>query len=280
VVYRAQVSAELLDAAGEGLRVVVRQGVGVDNLNAELLAARGLPGYNVPDYCVDEVATHTSALALALERRLVPQHRTLVGGAFDIYAGGVPFRINRRTLGIVGFGRIGRAVARRLGSFYGRVLVYDPYIGRDLPEGYGATAVATLDELLARADLVTLHCPLTAETDGLLDERALRLMRPTGYLVNAARGRLVDPDALAKALDQGWILGAALDVFAPENPHHDARWHPVLAHPAVVVTSHRAFLSQEAEASSRRRVAELVRAVLDGRTDGLVGRVLPEGVAR
>ncbi|MFI6444118.1 C-terminal binding protein [Kitasatospora sp. NPDC050543] len=273
VVYRTQVTEELLDAAGAGLKVVVRQGVGVDNLNAGLLAARGLPAYNVPDYCVDEVATHTSALALALERQLVPQHQTLAGGTFDIYAGGTPHRTNRRTLGIVGFGRIGRAVARRLGAFYGRVRVYDPYIGRDLAEGYGAQAVDTLAELLAQSDLVTLHCPLNPETDGLIDAAALRRMKPGSFLVNAARGRLIDPEALYRALDEQWIAGAGLDVFSPENPHQDARWHPVLKHPGVVVTSHRAFLSEEAEASSRRRVAELVRAALDGRTEGLVGRV-------
>ncbi|MBT2363960.1 C-terminal binding protein [Streptomyces sp. ISL-10] len=273
VVYRTQVTEELLDAAGESLRSVVRQGVGVDNLNTDLLAQRGLPAYNVPDYCVDEVSTHTSALALALERQLVPQHQTLVGGKFDIYAGGTPHRTNRRTLGIVGFGRIGRAVARRLGAFYGQVLVHDPYVGRDLAEGYGARSVDTLEELLAQSDMVTLHCPLNPETDELLDESALSRMKPGSYLVNAARGRLVEPEGLHRALREGWIAGAGLDVFSPENPHQDPRWHPVLAHPSVVVTSHRAFLSAEAEASSRRRVAELVGAALDGRTHGLVGRV-------
>ncbi|MFF7361531.1 NAD(P)-dependent oxidoreductase [Streptomyces sp. NPDC008125] len=280
VVYRTQVTEELLDAAGDRLRVVVRQGVGVDNLNADLLAARGIPAYNVPDYCVDEVAAHTSALALALERQLIPQHQTLTGGTFDIYAGGTPHRTNRRTLGIVGFGRIGRAVARRLGSFYGEVRVYDPYLGRDLAEGYGARAVDTLDELLTESDLVTLHCPLTPETEGLMDADALRAMKPGAYLVNAARGKLVDPEALAKALEQEWIAGAALDVFYPENPHHDPRWQPVLRHPRAVVTSHRAFLSEEAEASSRRRVAELVRAALGGQIDGHPGRVWGQGSGR
>ncbi|WP_405677540.1 C-terminal binding protein [Streptomyces sp. NBC_01511] len=279
VVYRARVTPDLLDAAGPALRAVVRQGVGVDNLAPALLAERGLPGFNIPDYCVDEVATHTSALALALERQVIPQHRTLTGGTFDIYAGGVPHRLNRRTLGIVGFGRIGRAVARRLGTFYDTVKVYDPYVGRDLAEGYGARAVDTLQELLAESDLVTLHCPLTPETEHLIGEDELRTMRRGAHLVNAARGRLVDPGALHKALDEGWIAGAGLDVFSPENPHHDEVWAPVLGHPGVVVTSHRAFLSQEAEASSRRRVAELVRAVLDGRTEGLVGRV-EAGVGR
>jgi phosphoglycerate dehydrogenase-like enzyme len=264
VVYRCPVTPALLDAAGGSLRAVVRQGVGVDNLDLPLLAARGIRGFNVPDYCVDEVASHTLALALALERRLLAQHRTLAGGAFDIYAGGVPRRLNRRTAGIVGFGRVGRAVARKLGVCYGSVLVYDPYLGRDLPEGYGARAVESLPELLDRADLVTLHCPLTGETAGMVDEPFLRRMRPGSYLVNCARGRLIDPESLGLALAEGRLAGAGLDVFSPENPHDDPRWRPVLAHPGVIVTSHRAFLSVEAEQSSRRRVAELVRDLLSG----------------
>jgi phosphoglycerate dehydrogenase-like enzyme len=273
VVYRCQVTPELLDAAGPGLRAVIRQGVGTDNLNAALLARRNLPGLNVPDYCVDEVSTHAAALALALERGLIPQHLSLAGGRFDIYAGGMPRRVNRCTLGIVGFGRIGRAVARKLGVHYGRVLVFDPYIGRDLPEGYGATAVDSLGELLAASDTVTLHCPLTPQTDGLIDRAALRGMRRTAYLVNTARGRLIVPAALGEALAEGWIAGAGLDVFSPEDPNADAAWRAVLAHPRVVVTSHRAFLSAEAEASSRRRVAELARDLLGGRSPclGLVG---------
>lgn len=275
VVYRCRVTAELLDAAGPGLRAVIRQGVGVDNLDAPLLARRGLPGYHLPDYCVDEVATHTTALALALERRLVPQHAALSGGRFDIYAGGVPRRLNRHTLGIVGFGRIGRAVARRLGACYGQVLVHDPYVGRDLAEGYGARAVDRLPDLLAAADLVTLHCPLDADTAGLIDAGALAAMRPDAYLVNAARGALVDPVALGRALGGGRLAGAGLDVFAPENPYDDPRWAPVLRSPRTVLTSHRAFLSAEAEDSARRRVAELVGAVLAGRTDRLVGLVTP-----
>lgn len=280
VVHRCQVTAALLDAAGGRPQAVIRQGVGIDNLNAGLLADRGIPGFHVPDYCVDEVAAHTAMLALAVERQLIGQHQGLSGGRFDPYAGGVPRRISRRTLGIVGFGRIGRAVARKLGVFYGSVLVHDPYLGRDLAEGYGARAVDRLADLLAAADLVTLHCPLDAGTTGLIGAEALRAMRPDAYLVNAARGALVDPVALGEALAAGRIAGAALDVFAPENPHDDPRWQPVLAHPRVVVTSHRAFLSAEAEESSRRRVAELAREVLAGRADELPGRVPAPGGAR
>jgi D-3-phosphoglycerate dehydrogenase / 2-oxoglutarate reductase len=275
VVYRCQVTPALLDAAGPGLKAVVRQGVGVDNLNPALLADRGIGAYNVPDYCVDEVSTHTTALALALERALIPQHQGLVTGSFDIYAGWLPRRTAVRTLGIVGFGRIGRAVARKLGPHFAATIVHDPYIGRDLPEGYGARSAATLGELLADADTITLHCPLTPQTEHLIDDKALRAVRPGAYLVNAARGCLVDPAALGAALADGRLAGAALDVFSPENPHDDPAWQPVLRHPKVVVTSHRAFLSAEAEASSRRRAAEIASDVLAGRIPP-VGKVTPE----
>lgn len=272
VIYRAQVTPQLLDAAGPGLRAVIRQGVGTDNLAADLLAERGIISYHVPDYCVDEVATHTTALALALERGLIIQHRTLTGGRFDIYAGGAPRRVSTRTLGIVGFGRIGRAVARKLGVQYGRILVFDPYLGRDLAEGYGAHSVDSLAELLAESDLVTLHCPLDDETTGMFGAPEFRAMKPDAYLVNAARGKLIQPAALAQALADDELAGVALDVFVPENPHDDPVWAPVLADSRVVVTSHRAFLSTDAEQSSRRRVAELVRDVLAG-TPSTIGRL-------
>lgn len=291
-VYRCRVTEELVDAAGPGLKLVMRQGVGTDNLNVALLHRRGILAVNVPDYCVDEVATHTLALALALERAIVPQHRRLSSGTFDIYHGGVPRRLQRRTAGIVGFGRIGRAVAVRLRAFYGSVLTVDPYIGADLPEGYGVR-MAGFEELLASSDLVTLHCPLNGETRRMIDERALGLMRPDALLVNCARGGLVDSEALFQALDAGRLGGAGLDVFSPEDPHHDP-WYPrILAMPNVVATSHRAFLSADAEASSRLRVAQEIRHVLatgrprtgvvspesspDDRTASGTGAVPPDG---
>lgn len=271
-VYRRQVTPELLDAAGPGLRVVARQGVGTDNLNAPLLTERGIIGFNVPDYCVDEVAAHTLALTLCWERDLVAQHNGLAGGTFDIYTGRVPRRLRRRTAGIVGFGRIGRAVATRLALFYGRVLACDPYVHPDLMEGYGVTAVP-FAELLAESDVVLLHCALTPETRGMIDSAALGLVRPGALLVNAARGALVDPAALHKALTAGELGGAALDVFVPEDPHQDPWFARVVRLPNVVVSSHRAFLSAESEESSRRRVAEGILHVLRTGTPPLFGHV-------
>jgi phosphoglycerate dehydrogenase-like enzyme len=260
---RCEITDRLLVAVGPQLRLVVRLGVGVDNLNVPLLETRGITGVYVPDYCVDEVATHAVTLGLALERHVVTQHRRLVGGVFDVYAGGVPRRLQRRTAGILGFGRIGRAVALRLRPFYGRLIASDPYVAADVVEAYGATAVDH-DTLLETADAIFLHCALTPETRGFMDDRAFGRMKPGAFLVNAARGALVDKRALAGALRVGRLGGAALDVFTPENPHDDPTYVEILARENVIASSHRAFLSVEAEESQRRRAAEQIARVLTG----------------
>lgn len=261
VIHRTAITPALLEAIGTLPAAVGRMGVGFDNLDPTLLRERGIVGFNVPDYCVDEVAAHTLALILALERGLIPQHRALSGGRFDIYAGGVPRRLSRATAGLVGFGRIGRAVAARLRAFYGRVLAHDPYVAEDVTAAHGVER-CSFEELLARSDVVTLHCPLDPSTARLMDRRAFERMKHGAYFVNAARGGLVDAAALHRALASGTIAGAALDVFVPEDPTSDETYRAVLQLPNVVVTSHRAFLSREAEASQRRRVAEGIRDVL------------------
>lgn len=260
-VYRCQVTPELLDAAGPQLKVVARQGVGTDNLNAPLLAERGIVGFNIPDYCIDEVVAHTVGMVLAWERGLVEQHNGLTGGRFDIYHGRLPRRLRDRSVGIIGLGRIGKAVAARMRLFYRQVLACDPALHADHMAGYGVVK-ADLPDLLANSDVVLLHCPLNATTRGMIDAAALGLMRPDALLVNTARGALVDPEALWTAVSTGGIGGAALDVFSPEDPHQNPWYARLLTLPQVVVTSHRAFLSAESEASSRRRVAEGIRQVL------------------
>jgi len=278
-IYRYRVTPRTLDLAGESLRVVGRQGVGFDNLSEDLLKAEGVVGFHIPDYCVDEVTAHTLALLLALERRIVPQHNGLTGGRFDIYAGGVPRRLQGLTAGILGFGRIGRAVANRLRLFYGQVLACDPYVSADLMAAYGVRRVDQAT-LLASSDVVTLHCLLDDETEGIVGADALAAMKPTALLINAARGKLVDGRALYEALAAGRVGGAGIDVFSPEDPHQDEWYRRVVALPNVVVTSHRAFLSVESETSQRRRTAEGIRQVLetgrppaDGhRTEGLTPR--------
>jgi phosphoglycerate dehydrogenase-like enzyme len=276
-IYRCRVTSELLAAAGAGLKVVGRQGVGFDNLVPELLKANGVIGFNIPDYCIDEVATHTLALLLALERRIVQQHATLAGGRFDIYAGGIPRRLRNCAAGIIGFGRIGRVVASRLRSFYGRVLACDPYVARDVMDAHGVERVE-LQALLGGADVVLLHCLLDASTTGIIDARALSLMRPGAYLINAARGALVNARALYEALSGGRLAGAGLDVFSPEDPHRDEWYAQLVRLPNVVVSSHRAYLSRESEDSQRRRTAQAILGVLRTGQPPAVGH-LTEGVS-
>lgn len=274
VIYRCRITEKLLDAIGPQLRVIARQGVGFDNLAPELLESRGIVGFNVPDYCVDEVATHTLALLLALERRVIPQHIGLAQGKFDIYAGGVPRRLRYCTAGIIGFGRIGRAVAARLRLFYGRVLACDPYVSGDLMDAHGVRKVDR-DTLLQSSDAVVLHCPLSEETAGMFDARAFALMKPTAFLVNTARGGLIQSRALYEALCGERLAGAGIDVFAPENPRDDEWYARVVKLPTVVVSSHRAFLSVESEASLRRRTAEGILQVLTTGQPPVVGNLTP-----
>jgi phosphoglycerate dehydrogenase-like enzyme len=270
VISRCPMTEDLLAAAGAKVKVVCRQGVGFDNLNPDLLRSRGIIGFNIPDYCVDEVSAHAIALLLALERGLFEQHRTVLGGGFSIYAGGTPRRLKVCTAGIIGFGRIGRTVAERLRAFYKRVISCDPYISGDDMTAHGVEKV-DFTELLSQADAVLLHCHLNNETFGMIDQTALAHFKPTTWLVNVSRGALVNSKALWEALEQGRIAGAGIDVFCPENPHQDEWYKRIVRHPNVLATSHRAYLSHESESIQRRRAAEGIRHVLVTGRPPLIG---------
>jgi phosphoglycerate dehydrogenase-like enzyme len=273
VVYRCQVTADLVAAVTPACRVIARSGVGTDNLDVGLLTAAGIYGFNIPDYCGDEVSTHALALLLALERGICVQDRLVRADNWGVHRGGVPRRTSARSVGIVGFGRIGRATARKLQPFYRQVLAVDPYVSADLMAGHGVARVDRLEDLFAAADAVVLHAALTQETDMLVDAAALRHARTGCLLVNAARGRLVDLSAVLDALELGRLGGYASDVFSPEDPNDSPPGRKLLERDDVVVSSHRAFLSTESEASLRRRVAEGVRAVLVNGTPPPEGRV-------
>jgi len=262
VIYRARIEPDVVTAIAPTCRVVARQGVGFDNLAPDLLRAAGIYGFNVPDYCVDEVSTHTLALLLALERGVCHQNDHLKNGRWDPLGGGRPRRVSARTLGIVGFGRIGRATARKAQPFYRSVVVHDPFVASDLVEGYGAERCGGLDELLGRSDAVVLHAPLDESTRHMIDAAALASARPGALVVNTARGDLVDTAAVLDALRAGTIGGFASDVFSPEDPNQDDVNRQLLGFDNVIVTSHRAFLSEESERSQRTRVAEEVASVL------------------
>jgi glyoxylate reductase len=251
-----RIDAAALDA-GPRLRVVANYAVGYDNVDLAAATARGVAVANTPDVLVEATADFTFALLLAAARRLGEGERLVRAGQ---WRGWAPEQllgadVGGRTLGIVGMGRIGRAVARRARGFAMRVL-YTRGDGGDVE----ATRVS-LDELLAASDVVSLHCPLTPETRGLVDARALAAMKPGAILVNTARGAIVDDGALAAALEGGHLGGAGLDVFTDE-PRIDPR---LLVAPRVVLAPHLG----SATTTARTRMAELcvtaVRDVLAGR---------------
>lgn len=257
----APVNAEVISAMSK-TRVIVRYGIGVDNVDLEAARARGIPVCNVPDYCIDEVADHTLAFLLSVTRQVVPNTLHVRSGNWGLATPLESLKTLRNlTVGIVGFGRIGREVAARLRSFRCRILVFDPMVSADVIRQAGAEP-ASLSELLQHSDAVTLHCPSTAETRGLLNSQSLRLTKPGAIIINLARGDLIDPDALVEALQSGHISAAALDVFSPEPIPPG---HPILSLPQVVLASHIASASVPAVQRLRETVAGLALAALEGR---------------
>jgi D-3-phosphoglycerate dehydrogenase len=251
------ITAEVLDALPR-CRLVVRYGVGVDNVDVEAATERGVWVANVPDYGRDEVADHTLALALAVLRGVVALDRSVREGTWDLEAARPLRRLSTLTYGVVGCGAIGTAVARRAAGLGMRVLGYDlPQVPSEPP-----IERVPLEELLASSDLVSLHAALTPESHHLIGAEALGRMRPSAFLVNTARGGLVDTAALLAALDAGELAGAALDVLETEPPD-DLGWR-LARHPRVVVTPHAAWYSEEAFLTLKAEVAREALRVLEG----------------
>lgn len=261
LVQYAPVTAELLDRL-PSLELVVRYGVGLDSVDLDAAAARGVAVRNVVDYGTEEVAAHAAALLLAAWRHVPMLDRRVRDGDWDYRSPGPIPRLSEGTLGLVGFGRIGRLTAERLAPWFGRVVATDPYA----PEaGWPAWVERVgMDDLFATADAISLHLPLTADTAGLVNAERLVAVPRGAVLVNTARGGLVDLDALLAALDEGTLRAAALDVLPEEPPTPD---HPIRRHPRVVLTPHVGWYSEVAERTLRRRAAEQVVAWHQGRAD-------------
>jgi D-3-phosphoglycerate dehydrogenase len=246
--------------AGGRLRVIGRYGVGVDNIAVDVATERRIPVTNVPVYCVDEVAEHAIALLLTLARRTATYDASVRAGEWRIEAGMPMHRIAGSVLGVLGFGRIGRAVVSRAVGLGMRVLVFDHSSAPEAIRAAGAEA-ADLDVLLAASDAVTIHLPSTPATRHLLDGDRLARMKRGAFLINCARGAIVDLDALAVVLAEGGLGGAGLDVFEPERLPVD---HPLVGLRNTVLTPHVAFYSEESIAELQRRATENVIAVLTG----------------
>jgi D-3-phosphoglycerate dehydrogenase len=243
------------------LRVIATCSVGFDHLPVKEAERRGVWVCNVPDYCVEEVADHSLAFVLALLRGVVELDRVVRDGRWDWKAAGTLRRLRGTRLGVVGFGRIGRALALRAAALGFEVWAADSLVPDEVIAAAGARP-AGLDELLAACDAVSLHVPLTPETEGLIGPRELALMPSSAVLVDTARAGLVDLDALVRALEEGRLGGAALDVLPVEPPTAE---QPPPRAPRLIVNPHVAWYSAEAEEAAYTRPVLAVRAVLEGR---------------
>jgi D-3-phosphoglycerate dehydrogenase len=249
-------TAYLLEAARR-LRIIGRAGVGVDNIDTGAATRRGIIVVNAPDGNTMTTAEHTFAMLLALARRVPQAFESLRAGKWERKKF-IGTELRGKTLGIIGLGRIGRVVADRARAFEMHIVAYDPFVSSEAARESGIEVV-TLEELYRTADFITVHTPLTSETRGLVGADAFALMKPGVSIINCARGGLVDEQALAEALAEGRVAGAALDVFTQEPPPAD---HPLLHNDKVIVTPHLGASTKEAQEGVAVTVAEEIRDYL------------------
>lgn len=266
-----RIGAKTIEAL-EQCRIIVRVGVGFDNVDCEAAARRGIPVCNVPDYGIEDVADHAIAMMLALLRNLSQFNNDLraTPPRWDARRNQRQPRLRGMTLGIVGLGRIGTATALRAQAFGMNVIACDPYIPDGCGRSLGVAMVDALGDLLARSDVFSLHTPLDETTRGLINSDTLALVKPGAILINTARGPICDTTAVLRALESGRLAGAGLDVLPQEPPAAD---DPLLAaardpgHPAhhrCVLTPHAAFFTEEGFEEMRRKAALEVRRGIMG----------------
>ncbi len=261
LVRTAVISASVMDAA-PALKCIAKHGIGVDNIDVAAATARGIRVVNAPLSNLNAVAEHTLALMLAAMKALAVQDQAVRGGRYAAIRNGLKLaELTGKTVGLIGLGRIARRVAELLGPFRVRLLACDPFAAPDAFPASGATSVE-LDALLREADVVSVHVPLTESTRNLIGGEQLALMKPEAFLINAARGGIVDEAALAAALQAGKLAGAATDVFAREPPDPD---NPLCACDTAILTPHAAALTAEALESMATQSATGVVEVLRGR---------------
>lgn len=255
---QTQVTAEVIEAA-ESLKVIARAGIGLDNVDVEAATRRGVMVVNAPQSNIISAAEHTIALLLAQARNVPRADRALRAGTWERSAfQGV--ELQGKTIGVVGLGRVGALVAQRAAAFGMRVIAFDPYVPRERAKEMGVELMPTLEALLVQADFVTIHLPRTPDTEGLIGEHELSMVKEGARLVNTARGGIVDEAALLKALEDGRLAGASLDVFANEPTTRS----PLFELDNVVVTPHLGASTAEAQDKAGMTVAEMVALALKG----------------
>ena len=244
----------------EHCKIIIKYGIGINNIDADAASAKGIYVCNVPDYGIDEVSNHAIALLFALNKKLPVITDALKGGDWG-YSSIVPLRrLAGSTLGLVGFGRIPQAVARKMSGFGVRTIAYDPYCSAERMAVMGVEKVE-IDTLIRESDNISIHCPYTPDTHHMFNAAAFASMKDSAFLINTARGPIIDEQALLEALKAGAIAGAGLDVFESEPITPE---HPLLQLPNVIATPHCAWYSEEAIRVLQRSVAEEVVRVLQG----------------
>jgi len=257
--------AELL-AAAKNLKIIARAGVGVDNVDLDAATKQGIVVMNTPDGNTIATAEHTFGLMLALARFIPEGEMSMRAGKWDRKSF-VGVELRGKTLGIIGFGRIGRAIAKRALAFEMTVVAYDPYIPADIAADLGVELLS-LDDLYARADFITLHSLITDETRGMINKTSIAKMKKGVRIINAARGALINDDDLAEAIKSGAVAGAAVDVYAEEPP---PATHPLVGLPGVVHTPHLAASTADAQVNVAIDAAkEVVDALLKGEYKNVV----------
>jgi D-3-phosphoglycerate dehydrogenase len=256
--YVGPITADVM-AAMPKCTIIARYGIGVDTIDLRAATAAGIIVTNNPTYCIQEVAEHTMALLLACCRKVPFYDRLIRNGRWEVPPGKPMFRLEESTLGLVGFGNIAREVARRATAFGMRVLYADPLVAQEQVSTPGTKV--ELQQLLEDADFVSLHTPLTAVTRNMIDDAALALMKPTAYLINCARGAVVDSGALVRALDSRRIAGCALDTTEPE-PLPDT--HPLRGRENAILSPHVAWYSEHAMKGLQAGAPGEVRRALSG----------------
>lgn len=272
VVY-AKITRPIIDSARK-LRGIVRYGIGVDNIDIDAATKRGVSVANVPDYSIGTVADHVLALLLALSRKILLADKTVRTGEYvgrwtspsDKIKG---LDLERKVLGLIGLGKIGRAVAARAKGFGMKVIACDPYLDKEVARTLDFKLV-DLDMLLRESDFVSIHTPLLAETCGMIGEREMKMMKETAYLINAARGPIVDEKALYKALEEEWIAGAGIDVYEKEPPDPT---NPLFKLENTVLTPHIAWYTEDAlRRLEMSAVDETIRILQGQQPENLVNK--------
>jgi len=257
----ARIDRSIIDELSE-CRVIGRFGIGVDNIDIDAATAASIQVCYVPDYCLDEVSDHAMALIMSLARKITFSNALVQSGRWEGKAVAPLWRLRGRTLGLVGLGKIPQTLVPKALAMGFRVIAHDPYIESGVAATLGVELVG-FDALLEHSDSISIHAPLTPETENLFDRNAFEKMRPDALLINTARGPLVNEQDLAEALDNGRIAGAALDVLPTEPPASDC---PLLNRDNVILTPHTVYYSEDALLDLQTKAASDVASVLCGRT--------------